>query len=260
MFEIIPSIDLRAGRVVDLLQGDYARETVYEVPAEAVAEQFVAAGARWIHVVDLDGAKAGAPANRDLIRRLAGVAARGGARIEVGGGIRSLEAARAALDDGAARVIFGTAAVERPELVAQAVAAFGAEAVIAAIDARDGRVAIRGWTAGTSFSAIDLARRMVEAGVQRLIYTDVSRDSTLTEPNFEALWQLRRAVAAAVIASGGVTTAGQVRRLAALGLEGAIIGSALYAGRLTLAEALAAARGHREQEGERVQETGLGQC
>ncbi len=141
-------------------------------------------------------------------------------------------------------------------MVTAAVTTFGQEAVIAGIDARDGRVAIRGWTASTSLSTIDLARRMVEAGVRRLIYTDVSRDSTLTEPNFDALERLSRAVAASVIASGGVTTAGQVRRLAALGLEGAIIGSAFYTGRLTLAAALAAARGSGAEESERAQERG----
>jgi phosphoribosylformimino-5-aminoimidazole carboxamide ribotide isomerase len=240
--EILPSIDLRGGRVVDLFQGDYAQETVYEETAEGVAERFVRDGTRWIHCVDLDGSRDGSPANRDAVARIAAVAGRRGVRLQLGGGIRTLEAARAALDAGASRVVFGTAAVERPALVGEAVAALGAEAVVVSIDARGGVVATRGWTAASGRRAVDLAREMVGLGAVRLIYTDINRDSTLTEPNFETLAELAGAVPARIVAAGGVTTAAQVGRLAALRLEGAIIGSALYAGKITLPEALAAAR------------------
>lgn len=239
--DILPSIDLRAGRVVDLFQGDYDRETVYDDTADAVADRFVGGGARWIHIVDLDGSREGTPANAPIVRRIAERAARAGVRVELGGGIRSLDAARAALDLGVARVIFGTVAAERPEVVEEAVRTLGAEAVVVGIDARAGVVATRGWTAASGRRAVDLAGQMAAAGVVRFIYTDITRDSTLTEPNFAEVDALNRAVDAAVIASGGVTTVDQVRRLAALGLEGAIIGSALYAGRITLEAALAAA-------------------
>jgi phosphoribosylformimino-5-aminoimidazole carboxamide ribotide isomerase len=241
-FLILPAIDVRQGRVVDLFQGDYARETVYEEAAEAVARRFLADGAEWLHVVDLDGAQAGSPANRALVQRIAAIAAESRVNVELGGGIRSLETARAALETGIARVIFGTAAVERPELVREAVDTFGAEAVVAGIDARQGIVATRGWVQSSQVRAIDLAQRMVDLGVTRFIYTDVERDSTLSEPNFEEVASLARAVPAHVIAAGGVTTAEQIARLAQMELEGAIVGSALYAGKITLPEALAAAK------------------
>jgi phosphoribosylformimino-5-aminoimidazole carboxamide ribotide isomerase len=240
-FEILPSIDLRGGRVVDLLQGDYARETVYQDTGEGVAAAFVRDGARWIHCVDLDGSRDGAPTNRDVVRRIAAVAAGAGVHLQLGGGIRSLEAAQAALEAGASRVVLGTAAVERPALVGELVSALGAEAVVVALDGRGGVVATRGWTAPSGRRTVDLARELVDLGAVRFICTDITRDSTLTEPNFEELAALTGAVPAAVIASGGVTTAAQVARLAAIPLEGAIIGSALYAGRITLPEALAAA-------------------
>jgi phosphoribosylformimino-5-aminoimidazole carboxamide ribotide isomerase len=240
-FDVLPSIDLRGGRVVDLYQGDYARETVYDLAPEAIAERFVGDGARWIHVVDLDGSRDGAPANQAAVARIAAVAARAGARLQLGGGIRTLEAARAARDAGADRVVIGTAAVERPELVGEAVAALGPEAVVVSVDARGGNVATRGWTRDSPLRAVDLARQMVAAGAGRFIYTDITRDSTLTAPNFAELGSLARAVSARIIAAGGVTTAAQVARLAGLPLEGAIIGSALYAGTITLAAALAEA-------------------
>jgi phosphoribosylformimino-5-aminoimidazole carboxamide ribotide isomerase len=242
-FDVLPSIDLRAGRVVDLYQGDYAQETVYETTPEAVAADFVRDGGRCIHIVDLDGARSGSPANRDAVRRIAATATAAGVRLELGGGMRSLEAARAALDLGVTRVIFGTAAVERPQLVAEAVRALGPQAVVVGMDARQGMVATRGWTEASSVSAITLAQQLSRLGVERFIYTDIARDSTLTEPNFAELEAMQQAVPARIIASGGVTSAEQVTRLVGLGLEGAIIGSALYAGKITLAQALAAARG-----------------
>lgn len=240
-FEILPSIDIRGGRVVDLYQGDYNQETIYQDTAQEVARRFVAAGAQWIHAVDLDGSRAGSSENNAIIRQIADVATAAGARLELGGGIRSLDAARRALDLGASRVILGTAAVEHPYLVEQAVAALGAAAVIVGIDARGGRVAVRGWTAASTLLAVDLARRVASQGVQRIIYTDIARDSTLTEPNFAELDAVAAAAALTVIASGGVTTIPQVERLAQMPLEGAIIGSALYAGKITVEAALAAA-------------------
>jgi phosphoribosylformimino-5-aminoimidazole carboxamide ribotide isomerase len=241
-FTILPAIDIRQGRVVDLFQGDYAQETVYDEAVESVARRFVREGASWIHVVDLDGSQAGSPANRALVQRIVAIASAAGAQVELGGGIRSLETARAALETGVSRVIFGTAAVERPELVQEAVRTFGAESVVAGIDARKGMVATRGWTHTGDLHAVDLARQMAALGVARFIYTDIERDSTLTGPNFEEVAALARAVPVPVIASGGVTTAEQIARLAHMGLEGAIVGSALYAGKITLQAAIAAAK------------------
>ncbi len=242
-FVILPSIDLRAGKVVDLYQGDYARETVYDDPAEAVARRFLEDGARWLHVVDLDGARDGAPANVVLVRRLADIAMAAGARLQLGGGIRSAAVARAAIDAGAHRVIFGTAAVEYPEEVRAAVGDLGPEAVVVGIDGRDGMVATRGWSTSSGRTTRDLAEAMISLGVVRFVCTDIARDSTLTGPNVAELDALNRAVAgrAVVIASGGVTTTSQIEELVVAGLEGAIVGSALYAGRLTVAEAIAAA-------------------
>ena len=243
-FEILPSIDIRGGNVVDLYQGDFNRETVYADTSEEVAQRFIASGAHWIHIVDLDGSRDGSGANRALIRQIATVAAPAGAKLELGGGIRSLEAIERALADGMTRVIIGTAAVEQPDMVTQAIDRFGAEAIVVGIDSRGGMVATRGWTAASQLPATTLAQQMIERGVVRFICTDITRDSTLTEPNFEALADLARAAStsgASVIASGGVTTVDQVRRLRSLGLEGAVIGSALYAGKLKLEDALSAA-------------------
>jgi phosphoribosylformimino-5-aminoimidazole carboxamide ribotide isomerase len=241
-FVVLPSIVIRQGRVVDLFQGDYAQETVYEEAAESVANRFLQEGARWIHVVDLDGSQAGSPANRALVRRVVDVARAAGAQVELGGGIRSLETARAALESGVTRVIIGTAAVERPELVQEAVQELGTEAVVVGLDARKGVVSTRGWTQDAAVRATDLAQRMVGMGVVRFVYTDIDRDSTLTGPNFDETDALARSTGAAVIASGGVTTAEQIARLARMGLEGAIVGSALYAGKITVKDALAAAQ------------------
>jgi len=245
-FDILPSIDVRGGKVVDLYQGDFAQETVYEDTAETVAHRFVDAGCRWIHMVDLDGSRDGTGRNKDIIRRVAEVARRSGVRLELGGGIRSLEAVAAALEVGMDRAVIGTAAVEQPEMVGEAVARFGAPAIVIGIDSRNGLVATRGWTEGSTVRAAELARQMVARGVVRFVCTDITRDSTLTEPNFESLEEIASAVAnsgAHVIASGGVTTIAQVSRLKDAGLEGAIIGSALYVGKLRLEDALAAA-GH----------------
>ena len=241
-FEILPSIDLRGGRVVDLYQGDFNRETAFAGGAAEWAQRFLDAGARWIHVVDLDGSRDGAGANRALVGDVVRAARRVGASVELGGGIRSLETIEAALADGADRVVIGTAAVEHPELVHQAVERFGPEPIVVGIDSRDGYVTTRGWTERSQTRATQLAREMARCGAVRFVCTDVTRDSTLTAPNFESLAEIAAASEASVIASGGVTTVEQIERLRDLGLEGAIVGSALYAGRLRLEDALVVAR------------------
>src|SRR5688500_4885563 len=211
-FVILPSIDLRDGRVVDLYQGDFAKETVFDEAAEAWARRFGQAGASWIHVVDLDGSRDGTGRNRALVEAIGRVARESGAQLELGGGIRSLEAIEAARAAGADRVVIGTAAVENPQLVGDAVDRFGAEAIVVGIDSRDGIVTTRGWTEGSGKRTANLAREMEQRGCVRFVCTDVTRDSTLTAPNFESLREIATATTGHVIASGGVTTAEQLRQ------------------------------------------------
>ena len=237
--EVIPSIDLRAGRCVRLYQGDYQRETVYSEDPVSVALGWERQGAPRLHLVDLDGAVQGKPANLEtivwIIQRLA-------IPVQVGGGIRDEETAESLLAAGADRVVIGTAAVQDPSLVEGLCRKHGSERVVVAVDARDGLVAIKGWTEGSPVSALELAMRMAGVGVRRLLYTDISRDGTMTEPNFAANEELVRDTGMAVLASGGVTALEHIRRLAGTGVEGAILGRALYVDAIRLPEALAVAR------------------
>jgi phosphoribosylformimino-5-aminoimidazole carboxamide ribotide isomerase len=235
--ELFPAIDIRAGRVVRLSQGEAARETSYHDDPVAQAEQFIAAGARWIHVVDLDRAF-GSGDNLGVIGRLAAAAA-GRVRIQVGGGIRSLEALDAVLRLGIARAVLGTAAVIDPEIVPAAVAAAGGEKIAVGLDTKAGLVAIRGWVETTELYVDDVCRRVLGDGVRTVIYTDVSRDGMLTGPDLEGALRLQR-LGAAVIASGGVSSVRDLEAVRDAGLAGAIVGRALYEGKFTLEEALAA--------------------
>ena len=239
--EIIPTIDLRAGAVVRLFQGDYDRQTTFGNDPVGVAKQFEADGASRIHVVDLDGAKEGRRTQAAQVRAIAAAVA---IPIELGGGLRSLADIDSAIEDGAGRVILGTVAVQDPGLVRDAIARHGEERVVVGIDARDGMVAVSGWTQGSAATAADLLDAMTAAGVRRFIYTDIARDGALTSPNFEAVaGMVRRAEqadpAARLIASGGVAGIDHLRTLASLGVEGAIVGSAIYQGVLDLPAAIA---------------------
>ena len=237
----IPAIDLKDGRCVRLLQGDYDRMTVFSDDPTATAERWSAAGASLLHVVDLDGAKAGRIVNGDAIRAIARAIA---IPVELGGGVRSIEDVEHALGLGVARVILGTSAVEDRDFVAAAVARYG-DRIVVGIDARDGLVATRGWTVTSAERALDLAREMVGLGVRRIIYTDIHRDGTLTEPGYDSTADLVSGSGARVIASGGVSQIEHLVRLAEIGVEGAIVGRALYTGDLDLEAAhaaLAAAR------------------
>ena len=238
--EIIPAIDLRGGAVVRLLQGNYDRQTTFGVDPVGVARGFEADGAPRIHVVDLDGAREG---RRTQAAEVRGVAAAVGIPIELGGGLRSADAIDEAIADGVDRVVLGSAAVEEPALVEQALAAHGSERVIVGIDAREGIVSVAGWTENGAVPATDLLSRMAELGVRRFIYTDITRDGTLTSPNFAAVSDMVERAGAAggarIIASGGIAEIGHLRTLANLGAEGAIIGAAIYLGALDLAAAVA---------------------
>lgn len=234
-FELFPAIDLKGGQVVRLRQGRMDEATVYGSDPAQVAARWAAAGARWIHVVDLDGAVRGRPQNEDAVRAI--VAAVPGVRIQLGGGLRSLEAVEAALALGAARAIIGTAALEG-DLAARAVERFGPDRVAVSIDARGGRVAARGWVEVTEVRAVDLAVRMREAGVRTVIYTDIATDGMLTGPNFAELAVMGQ-TGVDVIASGGIASSEDIRRLREIpGVVGAILGRALYTGAVDLAEAL----------------------
>ena len=246
-FDIYPAIDLRRGRVVRLQRGDPARETVFGDDPAAAAARWRDAGARWLHVVNLDGAFAEAGrANWDA---LAAIVARGGARVQFGGGLRTMADVAAALDGGVARVVLGTAALESPGLVGAAVTRFGAERVAVGVDARDGRVRVRGWQAATPLSPLELARRVAAAGVSTILYTDIARDGMLSGIDAAATAALAAGSGLAVVASGGARDLGDVERLLALApaaapgrLAGVILGRALYDGHIDLAAALARAQ------------------
>ncbi|MBR7095527.1 MAG: 1-(5-phosphoribosyl)-5-[Clostridia bacterium] len=230
---ILPAIDLYGGRAVRLLHGDYSKMTVYSEDPVAVARDFIAAGAREIHVVDLEGARDGTTPNLDVVRRIAAL----GACVEIGGGIRSESVAEAYLSAGVSRVILGTAAVTDPTFLASALRAFG-EAVAVGVDIRDGRVAIRGWTEVSELSALDFCRRLDALGVETLISTDISRDGAMRGANHELYRTLSDTLSMKIIASGGVSSLEDVRRLSALGIYGAIVGRAYYEGAIDLASAI----------------------
>lgn len=235
--ELWPAIDLRDGRCVRLLQGDYAQETVFGDDPVAMARSFVAAGARRLHIVDLDGAKDGRPTQAALVARMVRAA---GVPCQLGGGVRTLEAARAYLDAGVARLVVGSVAIERPDLLVELAAAFPGRIVLG-LDARDGRVAVRGWLETSSLTALDVARRHAALPLAAIVYTDIATDGMLSGPNLGALEEMARAVPLPVVASGGVATADDIRRVVATGCAGCIVGRALYEGRFTIAEALTAA-------------------
>lgn len=235
---IYPAIDIKGGRCVRLTQGRADQETVYaENPAE-VAEQFKRAGATWVHVVDLDGAFAGESKNLSAVRAIAGL----GLKVELGGGLRNRLAVERALGIGASRVVIGTKAAESDAFVTELVKIFG-DRIAVGIDAKNGRVAVKGWVDTTATTALDMARRMDGLGVRTLIYTDISTDGMLTGPNIPAQEAMLKAVTCKVIASGGISQQADVGAIHTLAgkyanLDGVIIGKAIYEKRVDLAAAL----------------------
>ncbi len=237
--QILPAIDLKGGRCVRLCQGRAEESTIYSEDPAGMARHWVAEGGEFLHVVDLDGAFQGHPVHLDIIEQIVRAVS---IPVEVGGGLRTDEDIERVLERGVSRVVLGTRAWQNPEDIRRLAARFGA-ALAVGIDARDGRVQIKGWTETTAETAVGLARRADAMGVQTLIYTDTSTDGMLQGPNVKAVDELCAAVSCKVIASGGITTAADVRALRALGrdnLRGAIVGKALYEGRVTLKELNAA--------------------
>jgi phosphoribosylformimino-5-aminoimidazole carboxamide ribotide isomerase len=237
--ELYPAIDIRHGRVVRLSQGEATRQTVYGDDPAAVAERFAEQGAAWVHVVDLDralGEGDNEAAVRSLVARLGGRV-----QVQLGGGFRSPERVRQGLDLGVTRIVVGTAAATDPGFVPAAVRVATPRGLAVGVDAREGMVAVRGWTETASLRAEELVARVVREGVGTIIYTDVSRDGMLAGADLAGAAALQR-LGAGVIASGGVTTLDDIRAARALGLAGVVVGRALYEGRLLLPDALAAAR------------------
>ena len=259
---IFPAIDLRQGQVVRLRQGDPAAQTVFGDDPAAVAHRWADQGAEWLHVVNLDGAFSGrgrdsllpSVAQNDSggaglslnLQRLTEIRAAMDLPIQFGGGIRTVDDVARALALGATRVVLGTVAVRQPEVVAGAVARFGAERIVVGIDARDGMVATHGWLETSALDALTVARRMADLGVLRIVFTDIARDGTLSGVNVAATAALARASGLQVIASGGVAGLDDIRALAAHasdGIEGVIVGQALYTGAVSLPEALSSGAG-----------------
>ena len=237
MFEVIPAIDVQGGRCVRLVQGDFDRATVYGDDPPGMARRWEAAGAGRIHVVDLDGAKAGGPRQLDVVREIAGAV---GVPVQLGGGMRTLQDVEAAIAAGVDRIVVGTRAIEDPGFVDEALTRFG-ERIAIGIDAKDGRVAVRGWVDVSDVDALALARSMAKRGVRTIVYTDIARDGMLSGPNVEAMRRMAEAVPeVSVIASGGVGALGDVLDLARTGTVGVIVGKAIYTGNVDLAEAIRA--------------------
>ncbi len=231
---ILPAIDIKDSRCIRLFQGDYAKATTYADNPMQVALRWQDAGAHWLHVVDLDGAIQGVPVNLPFIEKIRAATS---IHIEVGGGLRSLGHIERVLELGIDRVILGTVAITNPILLRQALERWGSRIVVG-LDVRDGLVAIAGWLETSQVQATDLAIQLGAAGVQRFIYTDISRDGAMNGPNFNALAEVCLATTARMIASGGVRSLADLQALSALGIEGAIVGKALYTGDIDLATAI----------------------
>ena len=231
---LLPAIDLKDGKVVRLLKGDF--DTVHQVADDpvATAQAFYQAGARWIHMVDLDGAKDGSRKNSAIVQAVSQV----GLHIELGGGIRTMADLEAVFAMGVTRAVIGSAAVSHPEFVAEAVKRYG-DGIAVGIDTKDGRVKTAGWVEDSGLDYLQFAKSMEDLGVKTMIFTDIDTDGMLSGPSFGRLAQLQKAVSCRIVASGGVSNNKDIQDLTAMGLYGAIIGKAYYAGTVDLAQAAA---------------------
>lgn len=241
---IYPAIDLRGGQVVRLKEGDPDRQTIFSADPVATARSWIDQGAEWIHVVNLDGAFAQANNNGLILEQVAAL----GVRVQFGGGLRQLTDIVAALDRGAARVVLGTIAIENPEIIAEVVERWGEDAICIALDARNGKIATRGWQHQTELDPVTFGQTIAGMGAKHALFTDVSRDGGLAGSNVDATVNLGRQTGLEVIASGGITTLGEIQTLYESGaVAGAVIGMALYEGKITLEAAIRAGRGDNAQ-------------
>lgn len=237
--ELFPAIDLIGGCAVRLVKGDYAQKTVYSDNPAEVAKSFAAAGAKYLHVVDLEGAKDGGTPNLETIQN---IVENGGLSVEVGGGIRSEEVIQKYLDAGVFRVILGTAAVQNPAFLEEMVQKYG-EKIAVGVDIKDGMVAIKGWTEVSAESCFDFCEKLQKIGVKTIICTDISKDGLLSGTNLELYKELSEKFSVDIVASGGVTTLDDVKKLADMGMYGAILGKALYTGNIDLKAAVELTKG-----------------
>lgn len=244
---LLPAIDLLDGNVVRLTGGDYNQATVYNADPVLQAKLIEEDGAEWLHVVDLDGARTGDLANIDIVSQILKATS---LHVEVGGGVRSMDAARRLLDVGAERVIFGTALVRDPDLAQEAIEEFGFDSVVAGIDAKDGDVKVEGWVQGSEIDALALAQKMADLGYIHLVYTDIARDGMRTGIAPAAYVEMFEAFENPVIASGGIATLDDISALAkvANAIEGVIVGRAIYEGEFTVADGVAACKGTLQSE------------
>ena len=236
---LFPAIDIRGGRAVRLIQGDYEQETAYDDDPVVAARRWVDGGARWLHIVDLDGARAGEPVNLEHIRRIVATV---DVPVQLGGGLRDSKKVEEAISSGVERVVLGTAAVRDPEM-AEAIAAAHGGRVVASVDSRSGKVAAEGWTEGTDLDATEVIAELSRRGLSRFVYTPVDVDGLMEGPDLDSLREVAQATDGALIYSGGIGSLDDLRAVTGLGLdnvEGVIVGRALYEQRFTVAEARAA--------------------
>ena len=239
---LLPAIDLVQGKAVRLFRGDYDQMTIYSEHPEEVAADFKAAGAEWIHLVDLEGAKSGTTPNIGTVQRIVRTS---GLKAEIGGGIRSMETVERYLNAGVSRVILGTAAVNDPAFLSDALGCYG-ERIAVGADLKDGYAAIRGWTEKSAFTALDFLKKMEDLGVKTVIVTDILKDGAMQGTNIDLYRDLQKELSMNIIASGGVSSMADVKALKEAGLYGSIIGKAYYTGAIDLRKALAYARGIEE--------------
>ena len=235
MMEIIPAIDIRAGRCVRLLQGDYSKETIFADDPMEIAMKWEDGGAEYLHVIDLDGAREGSAVNIEVVSKMC---ANSAARIQVGGGIRDYETAARYIDAGVSRVIMGTSAVEHIDQLERILESFGAESLIVSVDARDGIVALDGWTRESNTTVETVVKNIESLGVKRCMYTDILKDGTLTEPNYEGVESVAASTKMKIIAAGGIAAISQLKRLSFAGVEATVVGRALYTGDIRLRQAI----------------------
>lgn len=236
---VYPAIDIRGGQAVRLVEGDYNQETVYDADPVDAARRWSDAGAEWIHIVDLDGARDGVRSNASSIARIREAVPQ---KLELGGGLRTMDDIRQVAELGIDRIIIGSAAISNPTLVEKAVTEFG-ERIAVGLDARNGKLAGQGWREQSNIDAMEAARLFADVGVRHFVFTDIHRDGKLAGPNLEALRNMIDAVPASIIASGGIGTINDVRDVREAGAAGVIIGAAIYKGTVDLQEALAIASG-----------------
>ena len=235
MMEVIPAIDIRAGRCVRLIQGDYSKETIFADNPMEMAIKWESEGAEYLHIIDLDGAKEGSAVNMDVISKICADSA---ARIQVGGGIRDYETAARYMDVGVSRVIMGTSAVDRTDELERILKSIGAESLVVSVDAREGIVALDGWTRESRMTVETVVKNIEALGVKRCMYTDILKDGTLSEPNYAGVENVVSSTNMKIMAAGGIAALSQIKRMSIVGVEATIVGRALYTGDIRLRQAI----------------------